>query len=100
MKSLAEKGREFYNQNLKSVFEPERNGNFIALDPETGEYFLGATGREALGKAETALPARRFYLQRIGFTFAHMSVSVRSFNNKFKRKPYCADKTDDLKKKG
>lgn len=80
MQSLAEKGRDFYNRNLKQSFEPERNGEFIALDPETGTYFLGKTGREALAQAETAHPDRQFYLQRIGYTFAHSFAGVRSKN--------------------
>lgn len=76
MQSLAEKGRDFYNRNLKHLFEPERNGEFVALDPETGTCFLGKTGREALGKAEAAHPDRQFYLQRVGYTFAHSFAGV------------------------
>lgn len=53
MESLAEKGRDFYNRKLKSLFEPERNGE-----------------REVLAKAETAFPDRQFYLQRKRKLFA------------------------------
>lgn len=78
MQDLAENGRDFYDRNLKALFEPERNGEFVALDPETGNYFLGATGREALAKAEAAFPDRQFYLQRVGYRFAHSFAGVKS----------------------
>lgn len=78
MASLIEKGTEFYNQNLKTLLEPDRNGEFIAIEPETGRYFLGSTSREAMDAAHQALPDGKFYLQKIGFTFAHSLVGFKT----------------------
>ncbi len=78
MQNLAEKGRDFYNQNLKTILEPDRNGEFIAIEPESGQYFLGDTSRQVMDAAHTALPHGKFYLQKVGFTFAHSLVGLKS----------------------
>ena len=78
--SLAEKGREFYNQNLKSLLEPAENGKFVAIEPESGRYFVGKTTRETMDKAHREMPDNKFYLQRIGYTFAHSFGGFRRAN--------------------
>ncbi len=78
--TLAEKGREFYNQNLKALLEPAENGKFIAIEPESGHYFIGKTTRETLTLAESAMPDKMFYLQRIGYTFAHSFGGLKRAN--------------------
>ena len=78
--SLAEKGREFYNQNLKALLEPAENGKFVAIEPESGRYFVGKTTRETMDKAHREMPANKFYLQRIGYTFAHSFGGFRRAN--------------------
>jgi len=38
---LAEQGRAIYEGTLKSVLEPEHNGEAVAIHIETGDYALG-----------------------------------------------------------
>ena len=64
-------GRAFYEERLKSQLEPEHNGEFIALDPQTGRYFLGSTDGEALLAAHQAMPESHFYVRRIGSEITH-----------------------------
>ena len=78
--TLAEKGREFYNQNLKSLLEPSENGKFIAIEPDSGRYFIGKTTRETVIEAERAMPDKQFFLTRIGFGYAHSFNGVRRQN--------------------
>ena len=68
---LAERGRRFYDEHLKAQLEPEHNERFCAIEPDSGQYFLGKTGAEALLVAREALPGKRFYLMRVGRKFAY-----------------------------
>ncbi len=55
-------GRQLYDVKLKALLEPQHKGRFVAIEPTTGEYFLGDTDVEALLAAHVALPECRFYL--------------------------------------
>jgi hypothetical protein len=68
---LVESGQRFYNEQLRAVLEPKHNGEFVAIDPETGRYFLGATGLAALRGGRNALPDKLFYLLRVGHEAAY-----------------------------
>lgn len=78
--TLAEKGKEFYEKNLKTLLEPQQNGDFVAIEPESGQYFVGKTTRETMDKAHSKMPDKKFYLQRIGYTFAHSFGGLRRAN--------------------
>ena len=69
--SLADNGRKFYEEKLKSLLEPEQNGRLIAIEPESESYFIAETSTAAILKALAALPDKQFYLGRIGFRTAH-----------------------------
>ncbi len=64
-------GRKFYEEQLKFQIEPEHTGRFIAVEPETGRYFLGDTDGEALLAAHEAMPESHFYVKRIGHNITH-----------------------------
>lgn len=46
-------------------------GKIAAIDPETGEYFLGKTLLEAVAKGREKHPGKVFYTVRVGSPFAH-----------------------------
>ena len=46
-------------------------GMIAAIEPDTGEWFLGKTLLEALKKAKKKYPDSIFYSIRIGSSFAH-----------------------------
>ena len=51
MKSKISKlGRKFCDDSLKQILEPEHNGEFVSIEPESGQYFLGTTVVEAIKK--------------------------------------------------
>lgn len=64
-------GRRVYDEQLKSRLEPEHNGKFVAVEPESGRYFLGGTDAEALVAAHEAMPENHFYVKRIGHAITH-----------------------------
>ena len=67
---LVQRGQEFYDQKLRKILEPAHLGRFVAIEPETGRYFLGDTGTAALVEAHDAMPEHVFYLIRIGYKAA------------------------------
>lgn len=73
---IAEAGQKVYESNLKQLLEPESNGQFVAIEPTTTNYSIGATIIEAIGKAELNSPNSNFHVMRVGFPAAV------SFNHK------------------
>lgn len=63
-------GQEVYDQVLRRVLEPKHPGQFVAIEPGSGRYFLGDTGTAALVEARAAIPNSTFYLVRIGYQAA------------------------------
>lgn len=68
---LVERGQTTYRQRLASVLEPSHLGEFVAVDPDSGRYFLGNTASAALVAAHVAMPNSLFYLTRVGRETAH-----------------------------
>ncbi len=68
---LVERGQNRYKQRLASIFEPSHLGEFVAVEPDSGQYFLGSTASAALVAAHAALPNNLFYLTRVGRETAH-----------------------------
>jgi len=68
---LVEQGQSLYEGRLRSILDPEHTGEFVAIEPSTGQYFLGATATAALIAARAAMPDCLFFLTRVGRTSAH-----------------------------
>jgi hypothetical protein len=68
---LIEGGQNIYRQRLASILEPSHDGEFVAIEPNSGRYFLEKTATEALVAARTAMPDKLFYLTRVGRETAH-----------------------------
>ncbi len=63
---IAHKGEEVY-QKISKQIKKEHVGDFMAIEVESGKYFLGQTQMEAIEKAKKRFPAKVFYLMKIGF---------------------------------
>ena len=70
MSELANKSKAFYESNLKNLLEPAEKGKFVAIEPETENYFVDADGTQALLRARNAFPDKLFFLIRIGYKTA------------------------------
>jgi hypothetical protein len=64
------RGKVWY-EGIKAELEPEHKGRFVAIDPDTGDYFLGDRGIEATLQAKEKYPDKVFYLARIGYPTAY-----------------------------
>ena len=68
---LSQEGKRVYQERLKAILEPEHVGRFVAIEPNSGRYFLGDSGAEALIAARDAMPESLFFLARVGYPAAH-----------------------------
>lgn len=66
-------GEEIYNK-IKAKLK-ERTGKMVAIDIETGEYFVGNDSLEACHVGKKKYPSKQFYLRRIGAKYTYV-VSV------------------------
>ena len=64
-------GQAFYDERLKDLLEPAERGRYVAIEPQSGRYFVGDTSAEVLGVAHDEMPDCRFYLTRVGQRAAH-----------------------------
>ena len=49
MIKFARKAEEVYYSRFQEFLEPEHLDEFVAIEPESGDYFLGKTLSEAIG---------------------------------------------------
>jgi hypothetical protein len=64
-------GKKFYEENLKATLEPEHNGEFVAIEPYLGKYFVDKDEVQVMLNARRAMPESKFYFARIGYEYAH-----------------------------
>jgi hypothetical protein len=78
---LSEQGKRIYRERLRALLEPEQVGRFVAIEPESGRYFLADSGSEAMIAARQAMPGYLFFLARVGYPAA-ASLGGYGFRNR------------------
>ncbi len=74
-KSVIERAKQIYARQLKSDLESQQMDRFVAIEPESGEYFLGDSFDQAVKLARTKYPSRLSHTIRIGHRAAfHIGV--------------------------
>lgn len=63
---LIQAAEELYATQLKLRLEPNHNGEFVAIEPISGEFFLGKTLSDAIQAARRTHPTRLPYTMRVG----------------------------------
>jgi hypothetical protein len=77
-KSVIDRAKQIYANQLQNDFESQHMDRFVAIEPESGEYFLGDTFDEAVKSARTKYPTRLSHTIRIGHRAAfHIGVLQR-----------------------
>jgi hypothetical protein len=64
--NVASAARALYESRLRQVLEPTHKDAFVAIEPVSGEYFLGRTVSEAIGAARAKFPDRLAHALRVG----------------------------------
>lgn len=63
---LARRGQEFYERELQSKLELTNPNAFVAIETESGDYFVGQTLSEAIQAARAVYPDRLPFVVRVG----------------------------------
>ena len=76
--NVARRAESLYEQRLRRQLEQSHLDEFIAIEPVSGDYFLGRTLSEAIGAARKAHPDRLSHAVRIGHKAAvHFGASLQ-----------------------
>lgn len=74
-KSVIDRAKRIYAERLQSTLETQHRDRFVAIEPESGEYFLGDTFDNAVKSAREKYPSRLTYTIHIGHRAAyHLGV--------------------------
>jgi hypothetical protein len=63
---VARRAQQIYEQVLKSRLEATNRDDFVAIEPESGEYFIAKTLTEAIQAARSAHPQHLSFALRVG----------------------------------
>lgn len=64
--SVGEKARLIYEEKLRVALEKKHLNQFVAIEPESGEYFLGQTLTDAIAASRAKYPNRLTHVIRVG----------------------------------
>jgi hypothetical protein len=68
--NLAERSERIYEERLRVLLEPVLKGEYVAIEPDSGDHFIGRTMSEAGNVAHQTYPERRCFILRIGYPAA------------------------------
>jgi hypothetical protein len=75
---LVRSAEHLYERKLQAELEQTHPDEFVAIEPVSGDFFLGKTLSEAQGAARDAHPDRLSHVMRVGHRAAvHFGVSLR-----------------------
>jgi hypothetical protein len=63
---IAERAKAIYRQGLQGELEVTHPGDYVAIEPESGEHFLANSFGGAVAAARAAHPKRVSFVIRIG----------------------------------
>jgi len=63
---VIDRAKKIYDDQLKADLESRHVDRFVAIEPESGEYFLADTFDEAVKSARAKYPSRLSHTIRIG----------------------------------
>ena len=63
---VARRATEIYDSRLRARLEADHRNAFVAVEPDSGDYFLGETLSEAILAARKAYPGKISFALRVG----------------------------------
>ncbi len=75
IEKIATDGNSIY-QTIKTEYEPDAKGKFLAIDIDSTDRFLALTSAEAVIKAQETHPGKVFYVVKVGFDAAETLASL------------------------
>ena len=75
---MADHARRIYEERLRATLEQSHMNEFVAIEPISGEYFLGQTLSDAIGASRMKYPDGLAHALRVGHKAAiHFGLQVR-----------------------
>ena len=65
-KRVIDRAKRIYSEQLQQRLEPQHLDRYVAIEPESGEYFLADTFDEAVKSARAKYPSRLSHTIWIG----------------------------------
>jgi hypothetical protein len=76
--NVADRARRIYEERLRATLEESHMNEFVAIEPISGEHFLGPTLSDAIGASRTKYPDRLAHALRVGHKAAiHLGSRIR-----------------------
>ncbi len=69
--TVAARGKEIYQQQIREKVEPQHKGKFLSVDIETGDYEIDTDDLSPSLRLLAKRPEAVIYSLRIGFRAAH-----------------------------
>lgn len=67
---IAERGERVYGDSIRDKVESNRQGEYVVLDVDTGEFEVNKDRSAALDRMETRRPNSNLYIVRVGYPAA------------------------------
>lgn len=75
---VADEAKRIYTTKLQAMLEASHMNKFVAIEPISGDYFLGRTLSEAIGASRAKYPDRLAHALRVGHKAAiHFGMQSR-----------------------
>ena len=58
-------------EEIKDGLEAKHHGEYVVVEVDSGDYFVGKTTEEAFKQGEVAHPSKAFCLIRVGYKAVH-----------------------------
>jgi hypothetical protein len=68
LQKIVDEGEKIYEQ-IKSQYEPKKNGKFLAIEVESKKVYFGNESVDAVMLAKKDYPNTVFYLVKIGYGY-------------------------------
>lgn len=69
-KSVISRAKEIYEQRLKQSLELDHCDQFVAIEPDSGDFFIGDTFDDAVKLARSKHPSKLTHTIRVGHAAA------------------------------
>lgn len=74
---IGERGVQIYEHKLRSILEPQFNGQFVAIDVESEDYEVASEAREASIRLRERHPEAQVLVERVGYPAAFVALNCR-----------------------
>jgi hypothetical protein len=76
--SIAIRAKKIYDERLRSRLEESDPDKFVAIEPDSGEFFIASTLSEAIGKSRQKYPDLLAHAIRVGHRVAvHFGMHIQ-----------------------